>query len=98
MVRRALEVTYRTARRVVVLVIGGTVVLVGVAMIALPGPAFLVIPAGLAILGLEFAWARRWLRRIRDESRKVYDRFANGDDADAAGDPPPQPPQAALLP
>lgn len=34
---------------------------VGVAMIILPGPAFIVIPAGLGILALEFAWAKRWL-------------------------------------
>jgi tellurite resistance protein TerC len=34
-------------------------------MIVLPGPAFVVIPAGLAILGLEFAWARHTLRALR---------------------------------
>jgi tellurite resistance protein TerC len=50
------------ARKVAVLVIGGTVLLIGVALIVLPGPAFLVIPAGLAILATEFLWARRLLR------------------------------------
>ena len=34
-------------------------------MIVTPGPAFVVIPVGLAILGLEFAWARFWLTRLR---------------------------------
>jgi len=53
----------RQARRVVVFVVGMTVLLLGVVMILLPGPAILVIPAGLAILGLEFRWARRLLRR-----------------------------------
>lgn len=42
-------------------VVGGTVLALGVVCIVLPGPAFLVIPAGLAILAIEFAWARRWL-------------------------------------
>jgi hypothetical protein len=51
--------------------IGGTVVLIGVAMILLPGPALIVIPAGLAILGLEFAFARRWLRRLRATGEQV---------------------------
>jgi hypothetical protein len=32
----------------------------------LPGPAFLVIPAGLAILAIEFAWAKHWLRQARE--------------------------------
>jgi tellurite resistance protein TerC len=68
-----IETTYRTARRIVVAIIGGTVVLVGVAMIALPGPAVVVIPMGLAILGIEFAFARRWLRTLRERSKALYD-------------------------
>jgi uncharacterized protein (TIGR02611 family) len=56
----------RAAWRLIILVIGGTVLVVGVAMIVLPGPAFVVIPAGLAILATEFVWARRLLVRVRD--------------------------------
>ena len=44
---------------------GGTVLLLGIAMIALPGPAVVVIPAGLAILATEFLWARRALQKFR---------------------------------
>ena len=39
--------------------------LLGIAMIALPGPAVVVIPAGLAILATEFLWARRALQRCK---------------------------------
>ncbi len=59
------RLTYVRARRVVTIVIGTSVLLIGVAMIVLPGPAVLVIPAGLAILGAEFLWARRLLARVR---------------------------------
>ncbi len=52
-------------KKVIVAVIGGTVLLFGVVLIVLPGPAFLVIPAGLAILATEFVWARRWLQKAR---------------------------------
>jgi len=52
-------------KRGVIAVVGGTVLALGIALIVLPGPAFLVIPAGLAILAIEFAWARRWLRKAR---------------------------------
>jgi hypothetical protein len=52
-------------RRIVVIVLGGTVLVIGIALIVLPGPAFVVIPLGLAILAIEFAWARRWLRSAR---------------------------------
>lgn len=55
--------------------IGGTVVGVGVAMIVLPGPAFIVIPAGLGILSIEFAFARRWLRVMRQQSQNAVDRW-----------------------
>jgi tellurite resistance protein TerC len=57
--------SYRQARKVVILLLGSTVLLVGLAMVLLPGPTILVIPLGLAILGVEFAWARRWLKSIR---------------------------------
>ena len=51
--------------------IGGTVVLIGVAMIILPGPAVVVIPAGFAILATEFIWARRALRQCKGVAAKV---------------------------
>ena len=38
---------------------------IGIVLVVLPGPAFIVIPLGLAILAVEFAWARRWLRKAR---------------------------------
>ena len=55
----------KRSKRILVAVVGGTVLAVGVALTVLPGPAFIVIPAGLAILAVEFAWARRWLRSAR---------------------------------
>jgi len=58
---------YRLARQVAVAVIGGTVLLVGLIMFVTPGPALLVVPLGLAILALEFAWARNWLQRLKDK-------------------------------
>lgn len=50
-------------KKIIVGVIGATVLLFGVTLIVLPGPAFIVIPIGLAILASEFAWARRVIRR-----------------------------------
>jgi tellurite resistance protein TerC len=60
----------RKARKIAIAVIGSTVLLIGLALIVLPGPAFVVIPVGLAILATEFAWARRWLERVQDKVRK----------------------------
>lgn len=48
-----------------VAVIGFTVLLIGLAMVVLPGPAVVVIPLGLAILATEFIWARRLLDKTK---------------------------------
>jgi uncharacterized protein (TIGR02611 family) len=61
----SLSLGFRQVRRVVIFVVGMTVLLLGFMLIFTPGPAVVVVPAGLAILGLEFAWARRWLVRAR---------------------------------
>ena len=53
------------ARRLIIAVIGVTVLLIGIAMIILPGPAVLVIPAGIAILATEFVWAKRMLEQVK---------------------------------
>jgi len=63
---RVLARGIRAARRVVIAVVGITIVLVGVVLLVLPGPAFVVIPIGLAVLAIEFEWARRLLRRARE--------------------------------
>ena len=64
----------RFARKVAVAVIGSTVLAIGIALIVLPGPAFVVIPLGLAILATEFLWARRLLRRVRQGAASAYQR------------------------
>jgi len=65
-IKRGLHLTYKAARRIVVGVVGATVLLIGVVMLVTPGPALVVIPVGLAILSIEFTWARAWLKRMRE--------------------------------
>lgn len=79
MIKRVFHVTYKVARRIVVAVVGVTVLIIGIVMIVTPGPALVLIPVGLAILGIEFAWARLWLKRAREaisnrNSNKLNDR------------------------
>ena len=83
MLRALVDLTVRQARRLVVAVVGTTVLIFGLALIFLPGPAFVVIPIGLGILGLEFAWARRLLKRVRrtisEQARNVRMRRFEGE-------------------
>lgn len=46
-------------------VLGGLVLALGLILIPYPGPGWLVVFAGLAILATEFAWARRVLLYVR---------------------------------
>jgi tellurite resistance protein TerC len=69
----------RVAKRIVVGVIGGTVTLIGIALIVLPGPAFIVIPIGLSILATEFLWAKRWLQKARKMATPFTSKPRHGD-------------------
>jgi tellurite resistance protein TerC len=63
--------TLGQARRVIIIVIGFTVLVVGVAMVVLPGPAVVVIPVGLAILGTELIWARKLLDTVKERIQRM---------------------------
>jgi uncharacterized protein (TIGR02611 family) len=63
---------------------GALVTLVGVAMLALPGPAFVVIPVGLAMLALEFEWAERALVKALDKAEQARESARNASPAQKA--------------
>ena len=68
----------RPAKKAVITVVGVFVTLLGCALIILPGPAFLLIPVGLAILAIEYPFARKWLRKFQrwmTASAKKADEF-----------------------
>lgn len=71
------RVTLKAARRICVGAMGGTVLLLGLIMLVTPGPAMLVIPAGLAILALEFQSAALWLRKIKAGGSRIMDAIRN---------------------
>src|SRR3954468_9262136 len=57
--------------RALYIVVGVTLLVGGVVMLVAPGPAFVVIPIGLAILSLEFTWAERLLERSPKQREKA---------------------------
>jgi len=66
--------TLRQVKRLIVIVVGYTILLVGIAMMVLPGPAFIVIPIGLGILATEVVWARRLLNKYKDKFQSMRDK------------------------
>ena len=78
----------RSGKRIAVTIAGGVVILVGVAMLVLPGPGIVVILAGLAILATEYVWAERLLRMAKERAvqakDKVLGKKADSDDGGAA--------------
>ncbi len=66
----------RTARRLLVALSGGAIVALGLLLIVTPGPALLVIPAGLGVLALEFETPRRWRQQLATWIREQRNRIA----------------------
>jgi uncharacterized protein (TIGR02611 family) len=65
----------RPLRRVSVLVLGSVILIAGVAMLVLPGPGLLVIGVAVAVLALEFDWAKRLADRATGAARGLVKRF-----------------------
>jgi hypothetical protein len=55
----------KSVKRLIIVTIGFTLLLIGLAMVILPGPAFIVIPVSLGILGTEFIWAKNLMKRAK---------------------------------
>jgi len=63
--------TFAQTKRLIVIGTGFTILVVGIAMIVLPGPAVVVIPVGLAILATEFIWAGTLLDRVKKKIARM---------------------------
>ncbi len=64
---------WNQAKKIVVLVVGVTMILLGVAMLVFPGPGWLTIFGGLAVLATEFAWAKWMLRIAQDRAAELME-------------------------
>ena len=62
-----MNLSIKSIKKIIVAVIGFTILIIGILMIVLPGPAFIVIPLGLAILATEFVWAKKWLDKVKQK-------------------------------
>lgn len=60
----------RQVKKMIIGVLGFTILSIGLAMIVLPGPAIIVVPAGLGVLATEFVWARRLLKKVKQKLNK----------------------------
>ncbi len=64
----------RHAKRTAVFIVGWVIVAAGVAMLVLPGPGLVVIIAGLSVLAVEFAWARRWRDKATEKAKQAAEK------------------------
>jgi uncharacterized protein (TIGR02611 family) len=65
--------SFQQAKRVVKVLIGFTLLALGIVMIATPGPGWLTIMLALGILAAEFVWARRLLDRLKEQGVRIRD-------------------------
>jgi uncharacterized protein (TIGR02611 family) len=57
-------------------IVGALVLIGGVIMLVTPGPAFVLIPIGLAMLSLEFVWAERLLEKSLEQAQIAQEKAA----------------------
>lgn len=62
---------YKAARKLIIAIVGFSIICVGLALLVLPGPGIAVIALGLFVLSLEFAWADRYFQKIKVELDKL---------------------------
>lgn len=62
---------YKYARKIVIGLVGTALIILGIVLIPLPGPGFLVIFAGLFVLSLEFEWVKPHVERAKKQVRKI---------------------------
>lgn len=65
--------SFQQAKRIVKVIIGFTLLALGIVMIATPGPGWLTIMLALGILAAEFVWARRLLDRMKEQGVRLRD-------------------------
>lgn len=66
-----MKTVLRHTWRMIVIVVGITVLIAGLLMLVLPGPGIVVLIAGLAILATEFVWAARLLEHAKEHATRV---------------------------
>jgi uncharacterized protein (TIGR02611 family) len=64
----------KTTRQILVLLAGIPVIIVGILLLALPGPGIVVIILGLFILSMEFEWAKRYLDKAKEVQKKTLEK------------------------
>lgn len=63
--------TLKQIKRIFIAIAGFTILLFGVLLVVTPGPAILVIPAGLAVLATEFVWAENLLNKFKSKLKRT---------------------------
>ena len=80
--------TVKQARRIIVAVVGVTLIVFGVVMFVTPGPGIATIILGLSVLSAEFVWARRWMKRVKKAGAGIAGTIRSTFQG-ASPDPPP---------
>ena len=65
------EILYKQIRKLVIFLIGTSIVLTGCVLFFTPGPAIIVIPVGLAVLATEFIWAKKLLKKFKETTSSI---------------------------
>ncbi len=62
-------------KKMLIFLVGITILVFGIALLILPGPGILIIILGLTILAIEFVWAEALLIKLKGHAHKLKNKF-----------------------
>lgn len=65
----------RRLHKIIITVLGSAIVVIGLILVPLPGPGWLIVFIGLTLLGTEYHWARRLLGWLRSILARFWERW-----------------------
>ena len=71
------DLLYKQIKKLVIFLIGISVLLFGCVLFFTPGPAIVVIPIGLGILATEFIWAKKLLKKFKEKVDSISESAKN---------------------
>ncbi|HMQ11236.1 MAG TPA: PGPGW domain-containing protein [Oligoflexia bacterium] len=72
-----MQALYTHLKKLIVFIVGLTIIIIGIALLVLPGPGLVTIAVGLGVLSLEFVWAKHLFKKMKAYSKDQLDSLQN---------------------
>ncbi|MCI5073243.1 PGPGW domain-containing protein [bacterium] len=72
-----MQLLFKHLKKLLIFIVGLTIIIIGIALLVLPGPGIVTIAVGLGVLSLEFVWAKRLFEKAKTYSKDQFEQIQN---------------------